>query len=112
MYKPESLLKKIVQFFLLLLIAKNSISQEPCNDDALMNIKGTWEKTSESYTRGTYAAQAIIRLDKIQQLLQAAYPEPKGIEAGVSKPAGMVDFRWAGCDTMSIKCLLTCVGES
>jgi len=53
-----------------------------------MNTKGSWKKRSdanpfpdESFPKNQFA-QANSRIDKMQKLLQAAYPEPKGIEAG------------------------------
>jgi hypothetical protein len=52
-----------------------------------MNIKGTWKKRSDpslfpdnSFPKNQFA-QANNRLDKMQKLLQAAYPDPKGVEA-------------------------------
>ena len=74
-------MRNLFQLIIIILFVNTSFAQEPCNDDIIMNIKGKWKKTGESYMKGAYAAQAITRLDKIQQLLQAAYPEPKGIEA-------------------------------
>ncbi len=75
-------MRNLFQLIIIILFANTSFAQEPCNDDIIMNIKGKWKKTGESYMKGAYAAQAITRLDKIQHLLQNAYPEPKGIEAG------------------------------
>ena len=63
-------------------------AQQPCNDETIMNTKGHWTKRSDaivfpdsSLPRSQYP-QLNIRIDKMQKILQAAYPDPKGIEAG------------------------------
>jgi hypothetical protein len=73
------MMKKVIPFFLLILFAKNLFAQQPCNDDMSMNVKGKWVKTKDANMEGQ-TPQIISRIDKMQQLLQAAYPEPKGIE--------------------------------
>lgn len=72
----------------LLLLMNTVIAQQPCNDDIIMNTKGSWEKRSDanvypdnSFPKNQFA-QVNSRIDKMQKLLQAAYPDPKGIEAG------------------------------
>jgi hypothetical protein len=62
--------------------------QQSCNDDILLNTKGSWKKRTdanpfpdESFPKNQFA-QANNRIDKMQKIVQAAYPEPKGIEAG------------------------------
>ncbi len=79
---------KITSFFLALsLFHYYSFAQQPCNDDMIMNTKGSWKKVSDanpfpdqSFPKNQFP-QATNRIDKMQKLLQAAYPEPKGIEA-------------------------------
>src|SRR5687768_1533586 len=63
------------------------IAQQPCNDEGIMNTKGTWTKTADanvfpdpSFPKNQFA-QATTRIDKMQKLLQASYPEPKGTDA-------------------------------
>ena len=65
-----------------------SFAQQACNDEAIMNTKGSWKKWSDAnpfpdpgFPKNQFP-QANSRIDKMQKLLQAAYPEPKGIEAG------------------------------
>src|ERR1700737_2016188 len=78
--------------YILLLVAflfllNSSNAQQACNDNIIMNIKGKWEKRSDSHVSpdSSFAknqfGMANGRIDKMQKLLQAAYPEPKGIEA-------------------------------
>jgi len=57
-------------------------SQDPCNDELIMSVKGKWIKRPDANMKAGNQAQIISRLDKMQQLLQAAYPQPMGIEAG------------------------------
>ena len=73
---------------ILLLMQTTGFTQQPCNDETIMNTKGHWEKRSDaivfpdsSFPKNQFA-QANNRIDKIQKILQAAYPDPKGIEAG------------------------------
>jgi hypothetical protein len=81
-------MKKITPLFLLLLFANNLFAQEPCNDEIIMAIKGKWVKRPDANMKAGNQAQVISRIDKMQQLLQAAYPEPKGIEAGWYRSMG------------------------
>ena len=71
----------------MLLMMDSFSQQQTCNDDMIMNTKGSWEKRSDanpfpdsSFPKNQFA-QANNRIDKMQKLLQAAYPDPKGIEA-------------------------------
>src|ERR1700730_317181 len=71
-----------------LLLGNAGFSQQPCDETSLMTIKGSWKKETdanpfpdESFPKNQFA-QANTRIDKMQKILQAAYPEPKGIEAG------------------------------
>ncbi len=70
-------MKKVIQLFFILLIAKISFAQQPCNDDVIMNIKGGWKKSTDFHIN----LRVISRIDKIQQLLQTTVPQPKGMEA-------------------------------
>ena len=74
-------MKKLFQFIVIAFFINTSFAQEPCNDDIIMNIKGKWKKNSDANMKGTQTVPIITRLNKMQQLLQAAYPEPRGIEA-------------------------------
>lgn len=77
----------ISPLFLLLLFMNTVIAQQPCNDDAIMNTKGSWKKHSDSdlFPDKSFPKNQFplvnSRIDKMQKLLQAAYPDPKGIEA-------------------------------
>lgn len=75
----------ILVICLFFLICSNA--QQPCNEEGIMNTKGSWKKLSDENTfpdqsfSKNQLPQANSRIDKMQKLLQAAYPEPKGIEA-------------------------------
>ncbi len=56
-------------------------AQQPCNEDSLMNIKGKWTKSTGSNSYRAKSPQVVTGLENILQLLKAAYPEPKGMEA-------------------------------
>ena len=80
-------MKKFVLIFCCFHLLINSFAQQPCNDETIMNTKGSWKKTSDanvfpdqSFLKNQFP-QVNSRIDKIQNLLQAAYPQPKGIEA-------------------------------
>ncbi len=86
--KQVTFIESMCVGLLLHLLTNAAIAQEPCNDDAIMNTKGHWEKRSDaivfpdsSFPRKQFS-QANNRVDKMQKILQAAYPDPKGIEAG------------------------------
>ena len=81
-------MKKINLLFLLLLFGKYSFAQEQCSDDIILVVKGKWTKRPDANMTGAQTAQINNRVDKIQQLLQAAYPEPKGIEAAWYRSMG------------------------
>jgi hypothetical protein len=82
-------MKKIILIFYFMLLMLYSFSQQqPCNDEVIMNTKGSWKKVSDanpfpdqSFPKNQYP-QVISRIDKMQKLLQAAYPQPNGMEAG------------------------------
>ena len=70
-------MKKVIPLFFILFIAKLSFAQQPCNDDVIMNVKGSWKKRNDFHID----PRVISRVDKIQQLLQATVSQPKGMEA-------------------------------
>ena len=74
-------MKKNISLFFLLLFVNVLFAQDPCNDDVIMAVKGKWIKRPDATMNAGNQAQITSRVDKIQQLLQAAYPEPRGIEA-------------------------------
>ncbi len=75
------MIKTFLFFLLFSLMHHSSFAQPPCNDDIIMNIKGKWVKRPDANMKAGNQAQVTSRIDKMQKLLQAAYPEPKGIEA-------------------------------
>lgn len=70
-------MRKITSFCFILIIAQNLFAQEPCNDEIIMAIKGKWTK---KYINNETGAQPILRIEKMLKILQAANPEPKGME--------------------------------
>jgi hypothetical protein len=64
----------------LIFLTNTVIAQPPCNEESIMNTKGSWKKGIDANMK-TSQAQVTSRIDKMQKLLQTAYPEPKGIEA-------------------------------
>lgn len=64
------------------------IAQEPCNDEVIMAIKGKWVKRPDANMKAGNQSQITSCIDKMQQLLQTAYPNPKGIEAGWYRSMG------------------------
>lgn len=58
-----------------------------CNDSVLMSIKGKWKKEPDNITpppnfSRAQIQEALKRMDAMHQLLQEAYPQPTGNEAG------------------------------
>ena len=80
--------KTFVLCILFFLSAQFILAQQPCNDEILMAIKGKWVKRPDANMKAGNQAQVINRVDKMQQLLQAAYPDPKGIVAGWYRSMG------------------------
>lgn len=74
-------MKKIMLIFSFAHLLLYSFAQQSCNDEVIMNTKGSWKKTSDANMKAGNQAQVTSRIDKMQKLLQAAYAEPKGIEA-------------------------------
>ena len=82
-----SMIKILSLIFFSLLLNDHSFGQPSCNDDMLMHTKGSWKKVSDanpfpdnSFPKSQFPL-AQGRIDRMQKLLQAAYPDPKGIEA-------------------------------
>ncbi len=80
-------MKKILSTFSFALLLLYSFSQQPCNEETIMNTKGHWQKHNDaivfpdsSFPKSQFP-QANNRIDKMQKILQAAYPDLKGIEA-------------------------------
>ncbi|HSU27148.1 MAG TPA: hypothetical protein VLJ68_02125 [Chitinophagaceae bacterium] len=57
---------------------------QPCNDELIMAINGKWTKRPDG---SGIPAQAIVRLEKMQSIVQAAYAAPKGIEPRWYQPS-------------------------
>ncbi len=81
-------MKKLILIFCCYHLLINSFAQQPCNDETIMNTKGSWKKLNdanafpdEGFPKSQFP-QANNRIDKMQKLLQAAYPDPNGMEAG------------------------------
>ena len=71
-------MKNIIPFFFLQMMALNLFAQAPCDDDIIMAVKGKWTKRADP---PAVHEQAKLRLSQMQKIIQAAYPEPKGIDA-------------------------------
>ncbi len=81
-------MKYLFQLFVMLFFLNSSFAQQNCNDEIIMAVKGKWTKRSDANMQAGNQSQIISRLDKMQQVVQAAYPEPRGIEAGWSRSMG------------------------
>ena len=81
-------IKNIICLPVLLLLVNVVIAQQPCNDEIIIAIKGKWAKHPDANMKAGNQVQITSRIDKMQQLLQAAYPEPKGIEAAWYRSMG------------------------
>ena len=76
-------MKNLFLLIVIILLGNILFVQAPCNDDVIMNVKGIWKKRSDANMKADKnQAQIINRLDAISKLFQAAYPDPKGMEAG------------------------------
>lgn len=80
--------KTFIILFLFSLSMQFVLAQETCNDETIMAVKGKWVKRPDATMKAGNQAQITSRIDKMQQLLQAAYPEPKGIEAAWYRSMG------------------------
>ena len=59
---------------------------QPCTDEIIMAVKGKWT-TKPNADMKAVNSQAIIRIDKMQKMLEAAYSDPKGMEARRYQPS-------------------------
>lgn len=59
----------------------HQLCAQTCNEDMILNKKGSWKKTSDANMKAGNQSQAISRMDKMQKIVQAAYPDSRGIEA-------------------------------
>lgn len=76
-------MRNLLLFIVISLFGNITFAQPPCNDDAIMNVKGSWEKRSDANMKADKnEAQIINRVDAISKLIQTAYPNPTGTEAG------------------------------
>lgn len=81
-------MKYLFQIIVLLYFTNNSYAQEQCNDEIIMAVKGKWAKRPDATMQANNQAQVVSRIDKMQQIVQAAYPEPKGTEANWYRSMG------------------------
>jgi hypothetical protein len=81
-------MRQITPLFFLLLFATNLFAQELCSEEIIMAVKGKWAKRPDATMKAGNQTQITGRLDKMQRLLQAAYPEPKGLEAAWYRSMG------------------------
>lgn len=79
---------KYCLLILLLLLSNVLFAQQPCNDESIMAIKGKWTKRADANMKPGNQSQIISRIDKMQRLLQEAFPEPIGMEAGWYRSMG------------------------
>ncbi|MEO6611999.1 MAG: hypothetical protein ABIT05_11720 [Chitinophagaceae bacterium] len=81
------LIRSIVIGLTMLFFTNTLIAQQTCNDEGIMKTKGSWKKKADANTfpdpdfPRTKFPEVYSRIDKMQKLLQSAYPEPLGIEA-------------------------------
>ena len=66
---------------LILQFLPNTVIAQSCNEKAIMNKTGGWKKITDANMKAGNQSQVTSRVDKMQKIVQAAYPDPKGIEA-------------------------------
>jgi len=83
-------MKNLLLFvFLFSFFTNPGFAQADCNDEVIMNVKGSWKKRSDANMKADKnQAQIISRIDAISKLFQTAYPDPKGMEAGWYRTMG------------------------
>lgn len=71
------------------LFAIVAIAQEPCSDDAIMKMRGSWTKRTDVGIL-TDKNQPLVntRVDLISKLFQQGFPELRGIQAGWYRSRG------------------------
>ena len=62
----------------LIMITSKTAAQQNCNDETIMNTKGSWKKRPDALMNAGSQGQAISHINAISKLFQIAYPEPKG----------------------------------
>jgi hypothetical protein len=79
------------RLLLVLVVATITLSARPqnatsataaCNDEAIMRVKGNWKKRQDALMQPGNQSAVNSRIDQISKMFQAAYPSPRGIEAG------------------------------
>ncbi len=78
-HKSYSILACSAMVLLLSITAVDA--QQTCSINDLLSKKGAWKKTGDANMKAGNQSQAISRIDKMQKILQAAYPDPHGMEA-------------------------------
>ena len=80
--------KSLFLIFYCLFILSNAYAQnQDCGNASILSIKGKWTTSANNivYPERTFPtsqySQVYARLDKIANLFQQAYPQPKGMEA-------------------------------
>lgn len=81
-------MKSILKYYCLLQVLSlctDLSAQSSCTPDDLLNKTGTWKRSEDYLWPGKNYTDAIKpeifkRLDKIQQVMHEAYPQPKGME--------------------------------
>src|SRR5881275_195214 len=64
-----------------------TLAQLPCNEQSLLSIKGSWKKHDDAspFPDKSFPSNQFSfvndRIDRMQKILQTAYPKPKGMEA-------------------------------
>jgi hypothetical protein len=74
--------KSIFTLLLFCIVVQTGVAQFACNDETVMNVKGSWKKREDANMRpDKNQAQINSRIDNISQFFKSTYPNPKGIEA-------------------------------
>ncbi len=88
---------------ILLFVTNTVIAQQPCNDDGVMNTKGSWKKNADAnvspdpaFPKSQYP-QVTSRIDKMQKLLQA--DDAPAVHAG---SGAQVDHMVGGADRVLV----------
>lgn len=76
-------MRNLLQLIVIILFVNTTFAQPPCNDDVIMNVKGSWKKRSDANMKADKnQAQIISRVDAISKMFQTSYTDLKGMEAG------------------------------
>jgi len=82
-----SFIRCVLLAMTLLFVTHTTTAQQACDDQTLLNIKGSWKKRTDA-NMGNNQAQAANHIDAISKLFQTAYSEPKGMEAAWYRTMG------------------------